>query len=44
MRFLPAHWTSMGAPDPFVVISAERAYFRLEDLIRLHARIKELRE
>src|ERR1700745_254146 len=44
MRSLPAHWTSMGAPDPFVVISAERAYFRLEDLIRLHARIKELRE
>ena len=34
----------MSAPDPFVLISAERAYFRLEDLVRLHDRLKELRE
>ena len=43
MRFLPARWTSMSAPEPFVLISAERAYFRLEDLVRLHDLLKELR-
>ena len=42
MRFLPACWTSLGVTDPFVLLAADRAYFRLEDLIRLHARIKEL--
>jgi hypothetical protein len=42
MRFLPASWTSMAAPDPFVLMAAQRAYFRLEDLIRLHNRLKEL--
>jgi hypothetical protein len=42
MRFLPARWTSMAAPDPFVCIAAGRAYFRVEDLIRLQDRLKEL--
>jgi hypothetical protein len=42
MRFLPARWTSMAAPDPFVLMAASRAYFRLEDLIRLQERLKEL--
>jgi Family of unknown function (DUF5372) len=42
MRFLPARWTSMAAPDPFVLVAAGRAYFRLEDLIRLQDRLKEL--
>jgi hypothetical protein len=42
MRFLPARWTSMAAPDPFVLMAADRAYFRLEDLIRLQDRLKEL--
>lgn len=42
MRFLPARWTSMAAPDPFVLKATERAYFRLEDLIRLQDRLKEL--
>ncbi len=42
MRFLPARWTSVAAPDPFVLMAAGRAYFRLEDLIRLHDRGKEL--
>jgi Family of unknown function (DUF5372) len=41
MRFLPARWTSMAAPDPFVRIAAGRAYFRVEDLIRLQDRLKE---
>ncbi len=42
MRFLPARWTSVAAPDPIVLMAAGRAYFRLEDLIRLHDRVKEL--
>ena len=42
MRFLPARWTSVAVPDPFVLIAAGRAHFRLEDLIRLHDRVKEL--
>ena len=41
MRFLPARWTSVAVPDPFVLIAADRAHFRLEDLIRLHDRVKE---
>src|SRR4051794_10913665 len=35
MRFVPAHWTSVAAIDPFVLTAAGRACFRLEDLIRL---------
>jgi hypothetical protein len=42
MRFLPACWTSVAVPDPFVLIAVDRAHFRLEDLIRLHDRVKEL--
>jgi hypothetical protein len=42
MRFLPARWTSVAVPDPFVLIAAGGAHFRLEDLIRLHDRVKEL--
>jgi len=42
MRFLPAGWTSMAVLDPFVLLAAGRAYFRLEDLIRLEDRLKEL--
>jgi Family of unknown function (DUF5372) len=42
MRFLPVRWTSLAAPDPFVLAAAGRAYFRLEDLIRLAEQMKEL--
>ena len=42
MRYLPAHWTSVAAPDPFVIAAADRAYFRLEDLIRLAEQMREL--
>lgn len=42
MRFLAARWTSLAAPDPFVIAAAGRAYFRLEDLIRVAEQIKEL--
>jgi Family of unknown function (DUF5372) len=42
MRYLPARWTNIAAPDAFVLMAADRAYFRLEDLIRLKDRLKEL--
>jgi len=42
MRFLPARWTNVAAADPFVLMATERAYFRLEDLMRLQDRLKEL--
>jgi len=42
MRFLPACWTSLDLTDPFVLLAADHAYFRLGDLLRLHERIKEL--
>jgi hypothetical protein len=42
MRFLPARWTSMSMPDPFLLVAAGRAYFRLEDLIRLNDRLREV--
>jgi len=41
MRFLPAKWTNLAAPDPFVLTAAGRAFFRVEDLIRIHDRLKE---
>ena len=43
MRFLPVRWTSLAAPDPFILAAAGRAYFRLEDLIRLAEQMRELR-
>jgi hypothetical protein len=42
MRFLPVRWTSLAAPDPFILAAAGRAYFRLEDLIRLAEQMREL--
>jgi len=41
MRFMPTHWTSLATPDPFILSAAGRAYFRLEDLLRLETRVKE---
>jgi hypothetical protein len=41
MRFLPARWTSLAAPDPFVFTADGRACFRVEDLIRVQDRLKE---
>jgi Family of unknown function (DUF5372) len=39
---LPAHWTDVLEPDPFVVISAGRSCFRLTDLIELRRLLDEL--
>jgi len=43
MRYLPRRWTSLAAPDPFVIAAAGTAHFRLEDLVRLSELIKKLR-
>ncbi len=32
---LPAGWTSLVPPDPFVVVSAGRSAFRVQDLLEL---------
>ena len=32
---LPAGWTDVEGPDPFLVIAAGRAHFRSEDLLAL---------
>ena len=39
---LPARWTDVFDPDPFVVISAGRARFRLADLVELRRLLNDL--
>jgi hypothetical protein len=40
---LPAAWTDVFSPDPFVVISAGRSAFRSTDLLELTRLIARLR-
>jgi hypothetical protein len=42
VRSLPASWTDVGGPDPFLVLSAGRSYFRPEDLRQLSQLVSEL--
>ena len=35
LRSLPADWTSIVAEDPFNVVAAGRAAFRVEELLEL---------
>ena len=44
LRSVPAAWTSLGAPDPFLLASKERAHFRPCDLLRLADFIRRFRE
>ena len=39
LRGLPSQWTDRMAADPFVAVSAGRALFRADDLLRLGALI-----
>jgi Family of unknown function (DUF5372) len=39
---IPQSFTSLGAPDPFLVVSAGRSHFRIEDLLELSRLIKTL--
>lgn len=40
---IPAVWTDVAAPDPFVVASAGRALFRVEDLLALRELLRRLK-
>ena len=40
---VPTAWTDAAPPDPFLVISEARSYFRVEDLLRLWELIRENR-
>jgi hypothetical protein len=40
---LPACWTSVVAEDPFIVVAAGRALFRVEDLLELVRLIGQLK-
>jgi hypothetical protein len=39
---LPAEWTDLVAPDPFVVVSAGRSPFHIADLLELADLLSEL--
>ena len=39
---IPLDWTDIGPKDPFVVVSAGRALFRVEDLLGLVRLIEEV--
>ena len=41
---VPASWTSVGAVDPFVAVSAGRSLFRVSDLLRLADIVEELQD
>jgi hypothetical protein len=41
-RWLPASWTSVEAPDPFVVMASGRAAFRAQELLELARLIEGL--
>lgn len=42
VRSLPAGWTDVEGPDPFLVLSGGRACFRVEDLVALVRLLDEL--
>ena len=44
LKRMPATWTSVGATNLFVTISAGRAHFRTADLLQLSALIERQRE
>ena len=44
LRSVPVDWTSLGSGDPFVVVSAGRAAFRVTDLLDLAILIDRLQE
>jgi hypothetical protein len=42
VRSLPTAWTTVAVADPFVVLSAGRSFFRVEDLLSLVPLVKGL--
>jgi hypothetical protein len=39
---MPATWTDVVGPDPFLVVSAGRSNFRVDDLLALAGLVAEL--
>ncbi len=37
LESMPVAWTDMAAEEPFIAVAAGRAYFRVDDLLRLAA-------
>jgi hypothetical protein len=44
MRYIPESWTDWASLEPWVVLGAGRAHFRVDDLLRLVALIEGLEE
>ncbi len=42
IRSMPAAWTDVEGPDPYLVVSAGRSNFRVDDLLTLAALVAEL--
>jgi hypothetical protein len=40
---IPACWTTVVAPDPFVAVAGGRSFFRYEDLLQLVELMEKLR-
>ncbi len=43
VRSLPASWTTAGAVDPYVVLSAGRSVLHLQDLLALVETVRAVR-
>lgn len=44
LRYIPESWTDWAPAEPWIVVGAERAHFRVDDLLRLVALIEGLAE
>ena len=44
VRGVPARWTNVASADPFTVVSAGRAAFRVEDLLALVCLVETLNQ
>lgn len=44
VRSLPASWTDVASPDPFLVVAAGRALFRVAELLLLVDLLGQLAE
>jgi hypothetical protein len=42
LKRLPATWTDVLAPDPFVAVAAGRSSIRIADMLRLAGLLREL--
>jgi hypothetical protein len=42
LKLLPASWTDIVAPDPFVMVAAGRTPVRIDDMLRLVDLVREI--